>query len=213
MGRRVKSRGLRLAFKLQIWRVSRRFLKTVPVGFQMTYNSVPHWVESRGLARMPSCSQPLIKTRVGFPVLCSLSSLGRFYSCAHLPLLINSPKRKAGEKDPTLHNPNHTGRRQSRAFTKNSDVQCDGQTSKHRLQIPNELCPFPHFLFRHLKPAPKCIAFGFFQSTQLSFQFMGQGTEPKVIPSLKTHPVPPSITPSHLSPIRPLQSFPLPLSF
>lgn len=115
------------------------------------------------------------------------------------------------------------GKKESRAFTKNS--HCGVIRPHHAAQIPNELCPFPYFLFRHLGPAPKCIiAFGFLQPTQLPckapqltaapFYFTGEGTDPKVVTSLKTpHPVPPSTTPSHPSPSRALQSFPLSRSF
>lgn len=165
MERRVKSREMRLVLKIQVLKVGRRFFKkTMPAGFQMAYNSVRAWMESRGLASVPSFLWPLIKTRVRCFVLCPLTSLGRYYPHAHLPLLINSPKSKAGEKHPTLHNLNHMGKRQCRAFTKNSNVQCVIRPLQ-RLHIPHELHQFLHFLSCHLGPSPTHIDFCFLQPT------------------------------------------------
>lgn len=119
--------------------------------FQVAFSLVLAWVESR-LAKRPFF--------VHWP------AWGGF-THVHIGLCLLIPsKRKAGKKDPTLHNMIQMGKRQSRAFTKNSDVQYGGQTASSRLQVPKELWRF-RFLFYHLSPTSKRVAFGFLQPAQL----------------------------------------------
>lgn len=136
---------------------------------------------------------------------------------------MNSPsKRKAGKKDPTLHNLNNTGKKQSRPFTKIFNVVVRPHYPGSKFQMS-----FARFhilslailgLHQNMSPLAFCNQYNSLVQPhplmEFPFCFKDQGTDPKVIYSLKTpHPVPPSTILSHPSPLGSLQFFPLPLNF